>query len=214
MIEAPLRGAGLQTLRESLKSIVELVEKGTPVAVLQQNEVIAVMLQEDEVNRYREAEYSIATLHGMEVYPELARDTSELPELVCSATPLAPPAREEILNRRRQIVGPFMTVGISDLRQQLTMYLAEVVRGQAYTIAQSGRLVATIVHRAEYDRLRDLQRTVRWFASAGLDLTRDDSEAVEEWVRAYRASARARKAATRADEGAPGTTDTADSRIA
>lgn len=211
MIEAPLRGAGLQTLRENLKAIVELVEKGTPVAVLQQNEVIAVMLHEDEVNRYREAEYSIATLHGMGVYPELARDTSELPELVCSETPLSQTAREEILNRRRQIIGAFRTVGISDLRQQLTMYLEEVVRGQAYTIAQSGRLVATIVHRAEYDRLRDLQRVVRWFASAGLDLTRDDSEAVEDWVRAYRASAHAREAARRAGEDAPSTTE---SRIA
>src|SRR6266508_4533389 len=160
MIEAPLRGAGLQALRENLRAIVELVEKGNTVAVLQQNEVIAVMLQEDEVNRYREAEYSIATLHGMEVYPELARDTSELPQLVCSETPLSPAAREEILNRRRQIVGPFRTVGISELRQQLTMYLDEVVRGQAYTIAQSGRLIATIVHRAEYDRLRNLQRIV------------------------------------------------------
>ncbi len=211
MIEAPLRGTGVQGLRENLRAIVELVEKGIPVAVLQQNDVIAVMLQEDEVNRYREAEYSIATLHGMGVYPELARDTSELAHIVCSEVSLAPADREEILNRRRQIVAAFRTVGISELRQQLTLYLDEVVRGQAYTITQSGRLIATLVHRAEYDRLRDLQRIIRWFASAGLDLTKDDSEAVERWVHAYRESARAREAARRVAEEAA---DSTESRIA
>lgn len=211
MIEAPLRGIGVQGLRENLRAIVELVEKGTPVAVLQQNDVIAVMLQEDEVNRYREADYSIATLHGMGVYPELARDTSELAQIVCSEVSLPPADREEILNRRRQIVGPFRTVGISELRQQLTSYLDEVVRGQAYTITQSGRLIATLVHRAEYDRLRDLQRIIRWFSSAGLDLTKDDIETVERWVPAYRAAARAHEAARRVAEEAP---DSTESRIA
>jgi PHD/YefM family antitoxin component YafN of YafNO toxin-antitoxin module len=187
MIDGSIRAAGAQEVRENLRELLDFVDEGTAVAILQRNEIVAVMLSADEVERCWHAEHALSTLHGMEVYPEAARDTSELAALIRQGAKTPASMIADIWRRPREILSHRATTGPSEFRHELTRYLDDITAGQPYTIVRDRRLVVTVVSSREYDRLGQLRRIMRWFEAAGLDLSRANPPDVMAWVRAFRA---------------------------
>jgi prevent-host-death family protein len=169
------------------------------------------MLQEDEIERFRYVELSLSTLHGTGIYPEAARDTSELAALFAPDAPRVHTATiDEIANRPREIRGDRLTTNASEFRHRLTYYVAELRAGQAITIVRDGRFAYGVVSRREFDRLSEMHRIMRWFEAAGLDLYKANASDVIDFVRDFRErSAEAsdvRSAPSAADQGDVGPT--------
>jgi hypothetical protein len=61
---------------------------------------------------------------------------------------------------------------ISSIVSRLAANLQEVATGRALTVVSSARFAATLIGPREPGRLRALNRTVSWFAAAGLDLAK------------------------------------------
>lgn len=188
MIDRSLRAAGMQEVRENLRSLLEVLDEGSPVAILQHGEIVAVMLLEDEINRFRYAELCLSTLHGTGIYPEVVRDTTELAGLFApDAPPIHPSALIEIANRRREILAAFRsTTNASEFRHRLTHFIAEIQDGQPTTIVREGRFAYGVVSAREFDRLSKLHRIMRWFDAAGLDLANATARQCIEFVRELR----------------------------
>ena len=187
MIERSLYAAGMQEVRENLRSLLEVLDEGSPVAILQHGEIVAVMLLEEEIERFRLAELSLSTLHGTGIYPEAARDTSELAGFFApDAPPVHPAAMIEIANRPREILAGRQTTNASEFRHTLTHYIAEIRDGQPTTIVREGRFAYGIVSAREFARLADLHRIMRWFEAAGLDLVKSTAGEVIDFVREFR----------------------------
>jgi prevent-host-death family protein len=198
MIDRSLRAAGMQEVRENLRSLLGVLDGGSPVAILQHGEIVAVMLLEDEIERFRYAELGLSTLHGTGIYPEAVRDTSELAGLFARGAPsIHPAAVIEIANRPREILAGRSTTNASEFRHSLTHYIAEIRDGQPTTIVREGRFAYGVVSAREFDRLTNLHRIMRWFDAAGLDLANATAREVIEFVREFRArSAEAEASAT------------------
>lgn len=187
MIERSLRAAGMQQVRENLRSLLEVLDDGSPVAILQHGEIVAVMLREDEIERFRYAELSFATLHGSGIYPEAVRDTSELAGLFAPGAPsIHPAAMIEIANRPREILADRSTTNASEFRHTLTHFIAEIRDGQPTTIVREGRFAYGVVSAREFDRLSHVHRIMRWFEAAGLDLATSTAREVIAFVRELR----------------------------
>jgi PHD/YefM family antitoxin component YafN of YafNO toxin-antitoxin module len=187
MIDGSIRPAGAQEVRESLRELLDVVDDGTAVAILQRNAIVALMLSADEVERCWHVEHALSTFHGMEIYPEAARDTSELAALIRQGAKTPASTIAEIGRRPREILNRRATTGPSEFRHELTRYLEEITAGQPYTIVRDRRLVVTVVSSREYDRLGRLRRMMRWFEAAGLDLSRANPPDIIAWLRVFRA---------------------------
>jgi len=198
VIERSLRAAGMQEVRENLRALLEVLDGGSPVAILQHGEIVAVMLLEDEIDRFRYAELCLSTLHGTGIYPEAVRDTSELAGLFAPGAPaIHPAAMIEIANRPREILAGRSTTNASEFRHTLTHHVSEIRDGQPTTIVREARFAYGVVSAREFDRLTHLHRIMRWFDAAGLDLANATAREVIEFVREFRArSAEAEASAT------------------
>ena len=81
-IRNEIRALGMREAREKWRTVVTEVKDGQPILILRDLQPSAVMLQFDEVQRWRRIEEAISALHGLEIYPELARRSAELAALV------------------------------------------------------------------------------------------------------------------------------------
>lgn len=196
MIDARLHAAGAQEVRENLRSLLDLVYEGIPVAILQRGEIVAVMLDDDEVERCRQAEYAHASLHGMGIYPEAARDTSELATMVREGREPPRSVLEEIASRPREIMTERASANASEFRHDILRYLARIKEGRTQTIVREGRLGVTVVSNREFARLGQLLRIMRWFEAGGLDLSKAGPKKIMTWVERRR-----RDALASSDEG-------------
>jgi antitoxin (DNA-binding transcriptional repressor) of toxin-antitoxin stability system len=189
VIDGPLRPAGAQEVREHLRELLDFVRAGTAVAILQHGGIVAVMLDADEVERCWHVEHALSTVHGLEIYPEAARDTSEIAALI--RNPGATPSFvvSEIWLRPHEILAPRATTGPSEFRHELSRYLEDIVGGQPYTLIRDGRFAVTVVSNREYQRLGKLRRMMRWFEAAGLDLAKANPPEILKWVRDFQARA-------------------------
>ena len=192
---------GVRELRDNIRRVVEEVRAGQPYIVLSNSQQVAVMLSHEEVDRWESVEFSLAALHGLEIYPELARGTSELASVVRGERTYSKRELESLSRQRRDIVGAVRGGSVSDARARMAEILAEVRdEPEMWLIASGGEVVVSIVRIEEYRRLLDLRRIVAWFRAAGLDLRTayEDEDQIVAWVRAYRAGP---AAAEESDEG-------------
>jgi prevent-host-death family protein len=190
-IGGELAALGMREIRENIRAVLARVEAGAPLAVLREGQTSAVMLRFDESQRWERIERSLSALHGLDIYPELARDTAELASLVGGRVQPDATAVAGLAERPRAILAPLRTLGVTDARQRFAAILDLVAQGRTMTIVSSGRLAVTVIPPAEYERLRDLSRTVTWFRLAGLDLERADEGELADFIRAYRGRATA-----------------------
>ncbi|MEX2135338.1 MAG: type II toxin-antitoxin system prevent-host-death family antitoxin [Chloroflexota bacterium] len=179
----------MREIRENIRAVVARVEEGAPLAVVREGQPSAIMLRFDEGQRWERIERSLSALHGLGIYPELARDTVELAPLVGGQVQPDPAAVRGLADRPRAILAPLRSVGVTDARQRFASILDLVKQGRTMTIVSNGRFAVTVIPPAEYDRLRDLSRTVTWFRVAGLDLHSADEGEIADFIRAYRGRA-------------------------
>ncbi len=184
-IDRPLTEIGVRELRDRLRAVVARVLAGEPHVVLSNSVPVAVLLSKGEADRWERIERGLATLHGLEIYPELARGTSELGRLVRRQRIPSRRELERLARQPRDFLGPLQVRGVSDVRLHMAEVLDEVSRGRSWLIVSSGRYAAVMVRPAEYDRLLRLRRTVSWFRAAGVDLATADDDEVIAWATAY-----------------------------
>lgn len=181
-----LQALGMREIRENIRAVVARVEEGAPLAVLREGAPSAIMLRFDESQHWERIERSLSALHALGVYPELARDTTQLEPLVAGRVQPDPAAVGRLAAQPRAILAPLRTVGVTDARQRFASILDLVKQGRTITIVSNGRFAVTVIPPAEYDRLRHLARTATWFRAAGLDLSSADEAEVAGFIRTYR----------------------------
>lgn len=185
-IDRPLSEIGVRELRDKLRSIVEQVREGEPFVVLSNNAPVAVLLSKEESDRWERIERGLATLHGLEIYPELARDTSQLAALVRGQYQPTDHELGILIRQKRDILRSWRTQGIADARVKMAETLDQVRRGQPCMLVTYGKSVAILVRPEEHRRLMHLRRIVSWFRAAGLDLATSEDDEIIAWARAFR----------------------------
>ena len=186
MIAGELRTIAMHELRDKGRVAVGWVADGTPVMVFQHGDPSAVLIANEEAERWVAIERSLSALHGLDVYPELADDTATLGAIVAGRERPAGAGVRKLARERRQILDIPRTIGITEIQRRLASILDEIGEGRPTAIYSSGKFVGVFVTPAEYYRLRRLSRIVAWFRTAGLDLANADEAAVAEFVRRFR----------------------------
>ena len=182
-----IQALGMREAREKWRSIVTHVIDGQPILILRDLQPSAVMLRFDEVQRWRRIEESLSALHGLEIYPELARSTVELAALVRGHERVSVAALRGLARQSRDILGALRTMAVSDVPRGFAALLDEIESGRLMTIVVKKQLAVTLVSPREYDRLRSLTLAVTWFRTAGLDLETAEPDQISAWVRGFRA---------------------------
>jgi prevent-host-death family protein len=185
-IEAAPQSVGVVDFRDKIRLWIERVERGDPLIVFQHGEPAAVVLAHTETQRWWGIERSLSAFHGLELYPELARDTSELAAVIRGDVRPSRNAIRELSRRPRSILASPTFVGVAAFREEVAAVL-ETVKERPVVIYSRGDWGPIAIHPREYDRLRAMSRPVAWFRSAGLDLATAREEDVAAFVRAFRA---------------------------
>ena len=180
-----IQALGMREVRGNMRGVVARVEQGEALVVLRDGQPAAVMLAFAEAQRWQQIERALAAFHGLEIYPELARDTAELARIVRRETRPSVTAVRRLGDQSRDILAPLRTLGITEARLNFASILDEIEAGRTLTIVSGGRFAATLVSPREFDRLRALARTVSWFLAAGLDLATADEAAIAAFVRGF-----------------------------
>ena len=140
-----IQALGMREVRANIRAVVARVEAGEALVVLRDGQPTAVMLAFDEAQRWQQIERGLAALHGLELYPELARDTAELARLVRHETrPKAADVRR-LAELPRDVLAPLRTMGITDARTGFAGMLDEITAGRTMTIVSGGRFAVTLV---------------------------------------------------------------------
>ncbi len=181
-----IQALGMREAREKWRSIVTHVIDGQPILILRDLQPSAVMLRFDEVQRWRRIEESLSALHGLEIYPELARSTAALAALVRGHERVSVAALRGLARQSRDILGALRTMAVSDVPRGFAALLDEIESGRLMTIVVKKQLAVTLVSPREYDRLRSLTLAVTWFRTAGLDLETAEPDQISAWVRDFR----------------------------
>ncbi len=184
----------MREVRERIRAVVARVAEGNPLVIMQHGDPAAVLLRFDEAERWGRIERALAALHALEVYPELVTGSGQLGTAVRGEVKPTRSAIRRLDEEPREILGPLVTVQITDLRENLATNLEEVAEGHAKTVVSSGRFAASLISPREFDRLRRLHRIVSWFAGAGLDLGAADEAAIAAFVHDYRAGTKTESA--------------------
>ena len=184
-IEAAPQSVGVVDFRDKIRLWIERVERGEPAMVFQHGEPAAIVLAHAEIERWWGIERALSALHGLELYPELARDTSELAAILRGEERPSRTAIRELGRRRRTILNSVLFVGVAAFREEVAALL-ESVKERPVVIYSRGDWGPVAINPAEYDRLRSLSRIVAWFRSAGLDLATAREEDVGAFVRTFR----------------------------
>ena len=77
MIAGELRTMPMHELRDKARLAVAYAEAGTPVMVFTHGDPSAVLIANEEAERWIAMERALSAFHGLDVYPELADDTLE-----------------------------------------------------------------------------------------------------------------------------------------
>jgi prevent-host-death family protein len=199
-VGGPLQALGAREARDRLRVLVDRIADGEgPFLILRDAEPRAVLIRYAEAERWGRIDRSLWLLHGLEVYPELARSATEL-EATVRGERRPTPGQVRTLDRPHDIGHFVRTTGITDARIKFAELLDAVGAGRPQTIVSGGRLVATLLRPAEYERLLGLSRTVAWFAAHGLDLASgeelivDNEREIATWLADFRAGRRPRAA--------------------
>lgn len=195
MIAGELRTMPMHELREKARLAIAHAAAGTPVMVFTHGEPSAVLIGNDEAERWVAIERSLSALHGLDVYPELADDTASLGGVLAGRERPIATAVRKLAREPRQILDIPRTIGITEIQRRLASILDEVAEGRPTAIYSSGKFVGVLITPAEYYRLRKLSRVVAWFRTAGLDLATADEPAIAEFVRRFRDGSSASEAA-------------------
>ena len=185
-LRGEIQALGMREAREKWRSIVIQVIDGQPILILRDLQPSAVMLRFDEVQRWRRIEESLSALHGLEIYPELARSTAALAALVRGQERASAAALRGLARQSRDILGALRTMAVSDVPRGFAALLDEIESGRLMTIVVKKQLAVTLVSPREYDRLRSLTLAVTWFRTAGLDLETAEPDQISAWVRDFR----------------------------
>ncbi|MGH2604342.1 MAG: hypothetical protein ACRDJ9_33755, partial [Dehalococcoidia bacterium] len=113
VIDRPPKQIGVRELRDRLTSVMTDVKETTPYIVLSNNQPMAVMISNEEAYFWERVEWALAALHGLEIYPELARGTSELALIVRGQRRFSRRAQEGLARERREVIEAAHTVGVS-----------------------------------------------------------------------------------------------------
>lgn len=186
MISGELRTMPMHELREKARLAVAYAAAGTPVMVFQHGDPSAVLIANDEAERWVAIERSLSALHGLDVYPELVDDTASLGSVVAGRERANATAVRRLARVPRQILDIPRTIGITEIQRRLAGILDEVAEGRPGAIYSSGKFVGVLITPVEYYRLRKLSRVVSWFLTAGLDLATADEAAIAEFVHRFR----------------------------
>jgi antitoxin (DNA-binding transcriptional repressor) of toxin-antitoxin stability system len=186
MISGELRTMPMHELREKARLAVAYAAAGTPVMVFQHGDPSAVLIANEEAERWVAIERSLSALHGLDVYPELVDDTASLGSVVAGRERANATAVRRLAREPRQILDIPRTIGITEIQRRLASILDEVGEGRPGAIYSSGKFVGVLIAPAEYYRLRKLSRVVSWFRTAGLDLATAHEAAIVEFVRRFR----------------------------
>jgi PHD/YefM family antitoxin component YafN of YafNO toxin-antitoxin module len=185
-IRREIQTLGMREAREKWRTIVTQVKDGQPILILRDLQPSAVMLSFEEVERWRRVEEGLSALHGLEIYPEVARSTAELAALVRGREHPSATAIRGLARQRRDILGALRTMAVSDVPRGFAALLDEIESGRLMTIVDKKQLAVTLVSPREYDRLRALTLAVNWFRAAGLNMETADADAISAWVRDFR----------------------------
>jgi antitoxin (DNA-binding transcriptional repressor) of toxin-antitoxin stability system len=186
VIAGELRTMPMHELRDKARLAVAYAEAGTPVMVFTHGDPSAVLIANEEAERWIAIERSLSALHGLDVYPELADDTSNLAAAVAGRDRPNPTAIRRLGREARQILDIPRTIGITEIQRRLASILDEVGEGRPTAIYSSGRFVGVLITPAEYYRLRKLSRVIAWFRTAGIDLAAADEGEIAEFVSRFR----------------------------
>jgi len=186
-----IRVLGVREARAALRSIVEQVVEGGPVAIMDRSQPVAVLLRHDEADRWERIARGLAALHAHEIYPELVRSTAELPRMVRGEIPPTDAALGRLIRQRQEILAAATYIGLADVRVKFASLLAQAMKGRPVMIVSYSRPRAILISQREYRRLTELSRAVAWFQNLGLDLATAQPEEVAAWVAAFRAGRRA-----------------------
>ena len=140
----------------------------------------------DEAERWIAIERALSALHGLDVSPELADDTSSLAAAVAGRDRPNATAVRRLAREPRQVLDIPRTIGITEIQRRLASILDEVGEGRPTAIYSSGKFVGVLITPAEYYRLRKLSRVVAWFRTAGLALAAADEGEIVDFVRRFR----------------------------
>ena len=194
MIAGEVRTINYTDLRDKARLAIAWAAAGTPVMVFEKGDPAAVLITNDETERWIAIERSLSALHGLDIYPELAEDTANLSTLVARRERPNATAVRRLAREPRQILDIPRTIGITEIQRRLASILEEVGEGRPSAIYSSGKFVGVLITPAEYYRLRKLSRVVAWFRTAGLDLATADEAAIAEFVRRFREESSANEA--------------------
>ena len=186
MISGELRTIAMTELRDKARLAIAHAEAGTPVMVFQHGDPSAVLIANDEAERWVAIERSLSAFHGLDIYPELVEDTASLASLIAGRERANATAVRRLAREPRQILDIPRTIGITEIQRRLASILDEIAEGRPTAIYSSGKFVGVFITPAEYYRLRKLSRVVAWFRTAGLDLATADTSAIVEFVRRFR----------------------------
>lgn len=186
MIAGELRTMAMHELRDKARLAVAYAAAGTPVMVFQHGDPSAVLIANEEAERWVAIERSLSALHGLDVYPELVDDTASLGSVVAGRERANATAVRRLAREPRQILDIPRTIGITEIQRRLAGILDEVGEGRPAAIYSSGKFVGVLITPAEYYRLRKLSRVVSWFRTAGLDLAAANEAAIAEFVSGFR----------------------------
>lgn len=181
-----IRAIGMREAREKWRTCVTEVKDGQPLLIVRDLQPSAVMLRFDEVQRWRRIEDALSALHGLEIYPELARNTTELAALVRGQARPGATSIRGLARQSRDILGALRTMAVSDVPRGFAALLDEIASGRLMTIIDKKQLAVTLISPREYDRLHGLTNAVSWFRASGLDLATAEPDAIAAWVRDFR----------------------------
>ena len=185
-IGSELRSLGVREARANLRSIVEQVVEGEPVAIHDRTQPVAVLLRHDEADRWERIARGFASLHAHEIYPELVRSTAELSHMVRGEVSPSDAALGRLIRQRQEILGAATYIGLADVRVKFASLLAQAMKGRPVMIVSYSRPRAILISHGEYRRLTTLSRAVAWFQNLGLDLATAQPDQVAAWVTAFR----------------------------
>ena len=189
MISGELRTMAMHELRDKARLAVAYAAAGTPVMVFQHGDPSAVLIANEEAERWVAIERSLSALHGLDVYPELVDDTASLGSVVAGRERANATAVRRLARGPRQMLDIPRTIGKNQIQRRRAGILDEVGEGRPGAIYSSGKFVGVLITPTEYYRLRKLSRVVSWFKTAGLDLATADEAAIAEFVRRFREGA-------------------------
>src|SRR5688500_4587697 len=129
-----IRALGVRDVRAGLRTIVEEVGEGTPVAIMDRSQPVAVLLRHDEADRWERIARGLAALHGLDVYPELARRPAELPRLLRGAARATDADLRRLVRQRREILAAPTYIGLAEVRVRFASLLQQAAKGRPVMI--------------------------------------------------------------------------------